>query len=467
MSSSADIFKDGAKVVISPDQMRAWITLPAPARGIKYTLQAVKDWLPEHGVVFGAEDALIKKALDSEKYDDLLEVARGKTPVVSTGGDYLLKVEQKPFTGLRAGSDGGLYYDDLSFLQEAQEGQVLAEIVPPTPAEDGMTVTGEVIPPREGTEANVLTGSGFNISEDGRFYTAPSLSHINFVNNQLIVTPLAKLSGLSEQDGPFYFEGNVLIEGDVQVSSTIEATGSIFVSGRTVSSTIKAGNNLLLSGGMRNEGGFGKVTAGGNVWGLFFEACEIEAGGDICANHLFGCEAVAGGRAAIIGGRGAISRTTLYAKGGVVAGTLGGGDSSDSTVISAGMDRETIDRYDGMTKRIDKLTIEIQSLQQNIQAHERVNRMKADKGKGDSGYKEMVARRDQSLSVLNILTTGRSRLKRVMDGISGVTVIARDVALPGVIIKIDTRTLTVLEPLRRCRFRRVDEFIEVTAMAQK
>lgn len=461
MSDLSNIFTNGCKVVVSPDKMRAWISLVKPAKGVQYTAQAVAEWLPENGVVYGADDGMIRKALASGEYDELLEVARGKAPVAANGGDYTLLVEKKPFTGLKASGDGALIYDDLSFLQEAEAGQRLAEVIPPTPAEDGMTVTGASVPAREGTPGRELTGSGFAVSEDGRYYTAPVLSHVSFVNDQLMVTPLAKLAGLSAEDGPFTFDGNVLVEGDVTQGASIDATGSVFVAGRAVSCTIKSGNNVLLCGGMRDQGGFGTVTAKGTVWGLFFDSANITTKGDIYANHLVGCEVHVNGRASILGGRALVGSTNLYAQNGVVAGTLG--DGRGETVVAAGMDKELIDRYNAVVTRTDRLGVDIQSIQQNITTHERVNRMKPDKGKGDAAYREMVQKRDQSLSVYNILTAERTRLKRTIDQFSVVSIIAREVANAGVTIVIDTRSMKITSAMPRTKFRRNQETIEAVS----
>jgi len=465
MSDLSAIFGEGAKVVISPDKMRAWVSLPPPAKGVRYTEAAIAEWLPQHGVVYGADDGMIHKAVTAGRYDDLLEVARGKQPVAAQGGDYVLKVEKHPFTGLRAGADGGLIYEDLSFLQEVQAGQVLAEIVPGAPAEDGMTVTGEPVSPREGGAGRTLQGSGFVLSEDGRSAIAPVLGHVNIVNEQLIVTPLTKLERLTAEDGEVHCEGNVLVEGDILAGSKLSATGSIFVAGRAVAATFKAGNNLLLCNGLRAGEGFGSLEAKENVWGLCFESCAIKAGGDICANTLTGCEVTAGGRASILGGRSMISSTTLRAKGGVVTGHLGT-ERQDVTTILAGLDRETMDRYEALNKRIERMTLDIQATMQNIAAHERVNSRKEDKGRNDPAYKEMVKKRDQSLSVLNIITNERTRLKRTIDSFSSVSVVVRDVAFPGVTISIDTRTLNIMEPLRRVKFTRNQETIEFVSAAK-
>lgn len=456
-----DLLGTNAKVVISPDEMRAWVKLPQPPKGVKYTVEAIMEWLPRNGVVFGADEGLINEAIYSKKYDDLLEVARGLAPQAGTAGKWNLRVEKRAFTGLKGSSDGSLFYDDLSFLQEVQPGQVLAELTSATKASPGRTVKGEEVQAKDGAEDTPLTGSGFEVSPDGTQYISPCLGHISFVGEQLIVTPLLKLEGLCEEDGPVEFDGNVLVEGDVLPGSSITATGSVFVAGRAAGATIDAGRNVLLCSGMRSQGAFGTIKAKENVWGLSFEAVDINAGGDVQSNLLAGCEVIAGGRASILGGRASITSSNVFAKNGVVAGQLGSTQKERMT-IAVGMDASQIDHFDNLEAKIAKLGVDIQALQQSINAMERINRMKPDKGRNEPKYKELVQKRDQSLSVLNILDKERTRNKRIMESFSNVSVVVRGTAYPGVTVVIDTRELTLKIPFTKVKFRRSGEMIDTS-----
>lgn len=454
------VFQEDAKVVISPDKMRAWVMLPPPPAGITYTAEAIAQWLPEHDVVFGVDAALVKKAATSGRYHELIEVAHGKEPVAATGESYTLRIDKKPFTGLRGNSDGSLFYDDLSFLQVAEENQILAEVEPAFPGIAGTGVTGEDVAPKPAEKSSVLEGSGFIVTDDGRYYRSPVVSHISMVNNKLIVTPLLRLETLSGDDAPVDFDGNIFVEKDLRPGAVIEATGSIFVAGRAASANIKAGRNVLISGGMLGQSGFSRVEAKENVWSLFFEGAEVVAGNDVSANHLSGCEVKCGGKASILGGRGAIMNTSLYAKNGVIAIDIGT-QVGDKSVVAAGMDKELIERFTILEQRITKLGNDVQGLQHSITAYERMNRTRPDKGRNNPDYKEMIAKKSQSLSVLNILTGERTRVKRAMDQFSNVSIVARNNVAPGVTIEIDTRTYSVTRQLHKVKFRRDLEEIKV------
>ncbi len=465
MADVADLSALGAKVSISPDKMRAWVILPRPPKGAGYTAGALTAWLPVQGVTHGVSAEMVKDAVNSGKYDDLLEVARGTAPVEPVGAGYTLCINKKPFTGLPGNSDGSLYYDDLSFLQEANPGDVLAELTPGTPGKDGMDVTGTPVPPRKTAEDSELKGSGFALRDDGFAFVAPGLSHVGVVNGQLMVTPLLKLAAVSPEDGEVSAPGNILVEGNVAAGSKLKAGGSVFVKGRCDTCDITAGHNVLVSGGVRSANGFSRITASSNVWGMCFEGCTIKAGGDICANHLRGCEVDVEGRASILGGAGQIGSSTVYAKNGIIAQVIGQG-TGDNTVVKAGMGSELFERQDALARRMEKLSADIQALGQSASAFERINRNRPDKGRSDPAYKDMVKRRDQQIGVLNILNTENTRLKRTMEQFAAVNIIARDKIFAGVEIVLDTRRLTVAATTERAKFRRVREAVELVSAAK-
>lgn len=459
MNKENHIFSEGSRVVISPDEMRAWITLTPPKKGVRYTAEAVAAWLPQQGVVYGADAALIRTAVASQKYDELLEVARGDRAIDGGGGGYKIHTDAKPFTGLSSHMDGALHYDDLSFLQEAQEGEILAEIFPLEEGVPGKTVTGEVVKPREGNKMRPLEGEGYDITDDGRYFRAPSLSHVSLANNRLVVTPLLKIEELHPEQGPLSFEGNVFVDGNIYPGSTIHATGSIFVTGGAASANLKAGRHLFLSKGMRSHGGIATLEAEENIWGMAFESADITAGGNLSSNHLIGCDARVEGHVSVIGGLGQIANTSLYAKGGVLAQTIGS-RQKDQTTIRVGMEAELIERNRAVQSRLDKLGVDVQAVQQNINAHEQINRFKEGKGRDNPQYQDMVTKRDQLLATFDLLTTERTRLKRIIDQHSGVSIIVREVIYPGTTISIDTYHRDITEPMHRCKFVRDHDYIE-------
>ncbi len=466
MPGSDQLFANGARVSISPDDMRAWVILPPPPAGMAYTAAALAAWLPTQGVVFGVQPAMLAAAAASRKYDELLEVARGEYPVEPQGAGYKLLIDPKPFTGLNGNADGSLFYDDFSFLQEARPGDVLAELTPPVPGRAGTDVRGHTVPPRKSeAEDDELPGTGFTVSADGAKLLAPVLSHVGMANGQLVVTPLKKRGSVGPEDGIVEVDGNLFVEGNVTAGSTIKATGSVFVTGKCETADIEAGRNVLLAGGMRSGGGFGEVNAGGSVWGACFEHCTINAGGDICANYLRGCEATAGGRSLILGGSAQVAASSLYAKNGIVAGTLGFAPN-DGTLVQAGIRADVFAQQDTLSRNIQRIAVDIEALNKNISAFERIHKFHPEKLQNNPAYTAMLEKRVQAVGSLAELNEENKRTKRMIDQGAFTAIIARERVFAGVEVMIDMRSLAVPRDLPRTKFRRAGQMIETLAEKQ-
>ncbi len=461
MENLAQMFGEGSKVVISPDEMRAWVMLPKPQKDCPYTEEGLRAWLLENGVTHGLRDDMIKKALLERKSDELMEVARGTDAQEGTDGYLQMHVKEKENASVRTGSDGGLILDDLSFLHEVPAGKVLAEVMPAIPGTPGYSVNGHELPTRHSVkEADALEGSGFEKSDDGLRYSAPVRSHVRFVNGTLVLTPVTVTGDICADDGPLSVEGNLVVEGDILAGSVLAATGSVYVSGKSQEATIDAGRNILLCGGMHSMRARGTLTAKENIWGQLFEQASLHAGSDVCATVLRGCEVTSGGQVRVLGKQGQISGCEVYATSGVVCQTLGG-DGDNRTEIHVGMKKSLLSRNTQINQSIEKRNQDVQQILQNMATIEKLNRQKPTKGKDLPEYLEMVQKKDATLKVLRMLEQERQNLKRKMDALSAAGVVARVRVHPGVLISIDTREYHVDRKLGKVRFKRDGEYIEL------
>ncbi len=462
MEDLAKMFQKGSKVVISPDEMRAWVMLPKPQKNCPYTLEGLREWLLQNGVTVGIRDDMLKTALQEREDDKLLEVARGIEVQEGKDGHLTFHIQQKVNASVRTASDGGLILDDLSFLHEVKAGAVIADIVPPVLGVPGRSVNGKELPSKHVvSESAELLGYGFQKSEDGLHYIAPVQSHIRFVDKSVQLTPVLYASGLCAEDGPLHFEGDIVIDGDVLTGSVIKAGQSVYVSGRCQDATIEAERNIVLCGGLSSLKSRGALSAKESILGLFFEQASLKAGRDVCASHLRGCEVTAGGHVRILGKQGLCASSAVRAKEGFVCQNLGG-EGNSQTEVHVGLEKQLIQRGLQVSQNIEKRTQEVQQISQNISTFERLNRQKPNGGKDLADYKEMVSKKEGSLRVLNMLEKERQSIKRKMDGLSAAGVIVRDKVYPGVLISIDTREYIVDRKWTKVRFKREGEAILMT-----
>ncbi len=464
MDDLAQMFTQESKVVISPDEMRAWVMLPSPQKDHPYTEEGLQAWLLQNGVTFGVRDDMIKAALHNRINGELMEVARGTEAQEGTPGRLVYKVDQQENANIRTGLDGGLVLDDLSFLQELKAGTVLAETMLPVQGIPGCTVNGRVLPPKNTLPPTKdLDGFGFEKSEDGLQYFVPVDSHIRFIDGSMQLTPVLHVESLCEQDGPLEFEGDIVIDKDVLANSVIKGGASVYVAGHCQESTIEAKRNIVLCGGISPLYGRGTLQAKDNIWAKHFERADLKAGRDISAEHFRGCEVVAGGQVRALGRQGLVVGCEIHAKGGLICQILGG-DEDTSTEIFVGLEKSLLKRGQEVAQSIEKRNQDVQRMIQSLSAFEKLNRQKPNKGKDLPEYKDMEKKKMASLQVLKMLELERQNIKRKMDSMSSAGVVARDRVFPGVLISIDTREYVTDRKFGKVRFKREGEYIEKLAV---
>jgi hypothetical protein len=152
--------------------------------------------------------------------------------------------------------------------------------------------------------------------------------------------------------------------GNVFSGFKIEATGNVVIDGRCEGCTIRAGKDILIRRGCQGKG-VGKLKAGGNVSGQFFESVSVVADGDIEASYLLNSEIRTKGKMKVQGRRGVIIGGSVCAKKGIDC--FGVGSVAEvQTVLEVGIDKEDMKKYHELTKTLHKIDKEIESLEAGV-----------------------------------------------------------------------------------------------------
>ncbi|QIV78940.1 DUF342 domain-containing protein [Fervidobacterium pennivorans] len=222
-------------VTISEDEMKAYVTIiPGFEREVP-TVEELMKILIESGVVYGIKKDVLEKILEEKLTYQQVVVAEGvePTPPVDAMIDY-------KFNTLR---------DSTSFdeFPTCDEGQVLAEKIPPKDGEPGKTVTGKELPSQKGKDFDIRKYAGENTK---------------VVDNKIIAT--IKGQPYVDDNGVVHVR-NVLVIGerDLEKSQKIDFPGTIIIT--------------------CNVDGAFKITAGKdlNVNGVVSGSVRIKAGGDV------------------------------------------------------------------------------------------------------------------------------------------------------------------------------------------
>ncbi len=299
---------DKISIRISEDRMHAFIFLESPKGNIRHTEEEILEQIHQAGVKLGIDKGLISQLLELEIYNREIEFATGKDKVDGEDGEYQYAINTNINRKPKLLPDGSVDYHNIDLFVQVKEGDLIATYIPPTTGIYGFQVTGEMQQPTKGKEQKKLHGKGVLEISEGRFIATMKgrIEQNGLVIN--IVEGYIHNGDLTMNDGNIFFDGDVLITGDVGDHVIVESTKNIEVEGMVGASFLKAGGDIIIKGGV-NAKDEGKIESDGGVSAKFLERATIFAGKDIQSNYILhsnirteGYVIVSGTKGSIIGG---------------------------------------------------------------------------------------------------------------------------------------------------------------------
>lgn len=360
---------------ISEDGMTAYLMLYGKHEE-DYTYEEIHTYLLEHKIVYGINEKIIRKMIETRQYYEEIIIAKGTTSSKGKNGYFEFHFNTAPETKPIILPDGSVDYNKLGKIELAETGQLLATYHKSIPAVHGTDIFGNTTFIEEAVDLPPLKGKGFVSTPDGREYYASSEGKITYSkpDHQLMVTPIYIIDGnVDNATGDIRFNGDVLVKGNVFANTTIRATGNITVEGHVEIATLHAGKNVILKNGMQGSG-TGSINAKEQVMAKFLEQTIVHAGGNVSANAILNCTIesgaeiiVSGNRGTIIGGSSkAVEKITAYSLGnrvGVKTKLVVGFEREFKEVIAA-IDDEIARTHDDLfdaERTITRLTAQLQN----------------------------------------------------------------------------------------------------------
>lgn len=291
-------------VVLPEDEMSASIFVAEI--GTKISRQVLLQALMEHGVISGLKQDVIER-LEREGADaPIILVAEGTEPQPGNDAWYEFFFDREQKKSPKILEDGSVDYQNVKWFEMVYKGAMVARYHEASAGAYGMKVTGEMIPGRKGQQLPPLRGRGFTLLEDQITYEAALDGKIDYSDGVLEITNVLVLENVTRADPYVDFDGSVCVNGFVGDGARIHAAKDILVNGYTEGAELEAGGDIILKRG-NNAGGRGSITAGGSVFGTFFELARVRAGGDIKANYCLNSDIDAEGTIEITGKYGVLA----------------------------------------------------------------------------------------------------------------------------------------------------------------
>jgi hypothetical protein len=388
-------------VEVAEAEMKAYVIMSPPGPGgCDLSKDAILSVLKSNRVVYGVLPEALQEMEDNPRYKEPVLIAEGAKPV--NGKDAFMRFNfetDKSKLHLREASDGRVDFKELNIIQNVIAGQPLARKVPAEIGASGKTVTGKILPAKNGKDMPIPLGKNVHVAEDGVTVVSDINGQVTYIGGKVNVEEVYVVQGdVSLKTGHIQFLGTVVVQGSVEDGFNVKASGNIEIRGNVGKCEIVAEGDIIVHQGVTGKGS-GKLVAGKSVWAKFVENAIIEAGdnvivsdgivnSEVAVNKKIVCQ---GKRAAIVGGH-------YRACEEINAKTLGSPVGGAETIFEVGYDPKSKERLDQLNAQVNHIRRQVEEIDKNISTLNAIKKQKKILPEDKSAALEEFQRRREELN---------------------------------------------------------------------
>ena len=432
-------------IFLSADQLAAWVMVFPPVNGgAALNREQLTQALKQADVTFGVDEALLDRLPgQTNRYFCLFPVAKGQPAVDGKDGkiiDLFKRVVEKV---IKPDEFGNVDYANISNIQDANEGDVICQLIPNTDGEPGVTVQNKPIAAKAGKTVTLPKGRNTDISEDGTKLVAAKTGHVEFDGRNFQVKPVLDISGnVDYSTGNINFLGDVHVRGDVSVGFSVRAVGSVRVDG-TIEGTVEAGADLVVGRGILG-GPNSVIRAHRNVFAKYMENSRVHARENLQADCIVNCDVYSDGVVQVCSGRGIILGGKVSAGQGITASVVGSKAEGQTLIILGGRPCAEYER-ELLVREIEEMQAEQKKLQNQPDGPAKVSRLSKLRMK-ISVNRMKLDQMDKDLTALH------EALKEAPEGMNR-AYLECGVAYPGTEITINGKSIKLTRETHKCMAR--------------
>ena len=456
--NSLDNYKP-IEIEISEDKMEAYLTLHTPKGNMPaYGQMEVFAALDDGGVKGGINKNVVLEMIFDQIYDEKRLIAEGTPSVDGIDGyfEYFFHRKDEKSGKPRILDDGSVDYTSVNTVGTVSEGDLIAVYNPAVPGKFGYTVCGDLLKPKVPKGYPVPQLNGCRYEEETYSYYALIDGKVEASLTKIEVTGLLEINrNINVAYGSIFFIGDVDIHGDVDSGVEINASGSITIGGTVQGSSLNAGENITVRGGVIGDEKT-HITCGGDLEARFLQYSNIVAGGDIIVKTMLDCTVYAGGMVKVEDASGSVSGGSLYTVRGF-DGKVFGNQRKVNTKLSVGKNNDALSRKIEYPKLINELEVKLKA----INAREIVLGREAKEDHSKSNLLHIVRQNKATLLTEKKQLEALYAAIELMYGPDRVYgYIYGTKFYPGVSIFIDMREKMINEEMVRIRFKCNEEKID-------
>lgn len=452
---------DNILIQISRNGMEAYLTIIFNKNNEEELRLTVDNVLGEvrKKVNYGLREELIKEIINNKRYNEKVCIAKGRAPKNGTDGKirYYFDVNKKMCPKIK--DDGSVDYRELDIVNNVKKDDLLAEIIPPKEGEIGYKVTGEEIDYKKGRTPFLNYGKGVELSSDGLRFYASQDGMVKLLNKRISVLDILEVPAVDNSTGNVYFNGTVIVKGNVINGFRLKADGDIEVKGVVEGAFLENEGDILIRRGIQ---GYSKadIYTKGRLTTRFIENSFIKAEDTITAEAIMHSEVESLNSIDVVGKRGLIVGGICKARKLIRAKTVGS-SMATITVLQIGADSNLKQKHNKFVERNDELENNLEKVNKSIRILETMIKSgKADYSKAQL-YDRLINTKDSLEKELYELNNKLSIIKRQIDSLSSGKIRIEGIVYPGVRIIIGDEMKIIKDELEHCSFYLDDGEIKV------
>lgn len=359
-------------VGITDFEMKASMTISTPGRGgTDIEFENIINFLKNNNIIHGIDEDRIRELENQPLYDASILIAEGSKPVNGNDATIIYNFDTNRAEIKLKEKNGKVDFKEQNLIKNVVEGQALARKVLLEEGKSGRTVTGKLIPAKDGKDIVFEVGKNVKLSDDGKTAVAEINGQVMILSGKLNVEPIYVVPGdvNLKTGGNVTFLGTVLVKGSVADGFKVKAAGNIEVFGNVGKAELDAEGDIIVHQGISGKNG-GFVRAGKSVWAKFLENAIVDAGEIVVASDgIINCRVEANKKIICQGKRATIVGGVLRAAEEIHAKSLGSVAGSE-TILEVGFDPkskkqlvELTEKMEALTKELDEIVLNINTLQ--------------------------------------------------------------------------------------------------------
>lgn len=452
------------KVIVAPDKMSATIRLYPPSnRGKQFDKKALLDEINQAGIKFGISERMIDAIVATPLYCRDLQVAKGIPPTQGTDAKIEYFFETNPLAKPKMNDDGTVDFHQLNIFTKVEKEQLLAELTPENPGENGTDVYGNPIPPNKVKKAMLKGSKGIRMSEDNLQMFSEVDGDVKLENDTVVVSDCYTVAvDVDASTGDIIYDGNVIVNGNVRTGFNIYAKGDIQVKGVVEGADLYAGGNIVLSRGIQGMNR-GRLEAKGDIVTKFIESATVKAGGNVRSGSILHSHVDSGDTIICEGRKSFVIGGSLSAVNLIEAKAMGN-QMGTITSVKLGVDLSVYEKMQIMKKEFDSNISEIEKCNQilvlfkkRLAAGQDIGKDKIPVIRNAGNEKVRLSERQDELSLL--IEEAKQEIERDTRGKLRIM----DTIYPGVRLQIANTTYVVRDTMKYSQFQLENGEIVVTS----